>query len=458
MDIKLFLALLLGKIIYHSLKIFKTSGGTAAPGLFALKIDINLVSKISRRLQSGNVLISGTNGKTTTSRMISDFLSKKFNTIHNRQGSNLMRGIASSIISKSTLSGALKEDFGIWEVDEAVLPEAIGQIRPKIVVILNLFRDQLDRYGEVDSTRKKWLRSISDADKSTTFILNADDPQVASLVGKVKGKKILFGISGKVAENLLSKQDVADIRYCFICANKLIYKTLYFSHLGIYECSNCSLKRPDTSVTGLGITKGANFSTKFEIKIGKFTQKINLPLPGIYNVYNTLAASAVADQVGLRVNELPGKLKKFSAAFGRFQRINIDGKNVIILLIKNPTGANEVLSVLKNENIQTVLTCLNDRLADGTDVSWIWDTSWEIITGTKLNIFCSGTRAWDIALRLKYANMSNITVHKEISYSYNHALNKTNKNNTLIVLPTYTALLELQKHLEKSGATKWHKQ
>src|SRR3989344_1693010 len=450
MDLRLIAAILAGKLISVLLKL-TGSGATAAPGLYALKIDANLVKKITRCLPKGSIIISGTNGKTTTSRLAYEMLSSKHKVIHNRQGSNLLRGIASTLIKKSSLTGKVNAELGLWEIDEATLPEAIDNLLPKTIVLLNLFRDQLDRYGEVDTTRQKWQKSLTKLPK-TSLILNADDPGISFLSKFTKARIFYFGVNDTKI-NLPTIDHVADIKYCLNCSTKLIYKSLFSAHLGHYYCSNCDLKRPIPTVFATNLRFKQDFSTSALLTINHKPLTINYSLPGLYNVYNILAAAAVSSSFNVPSSVIKEKIKKFSAVFGRFQSVQIGKKSAVILLIKNPTGANEVLRILSTQNKLNLLVILNDKIADGKDVSWIWDTKWEALVSSVKNTSVSGIRAWDMATRLKYANfkLSKKNIYREISYSISDSLSKLSNNNTLIILPTYTALLETQKILHKIG-------
>ena len=471
MDLKLLLAIFTGKLIAVIIRILGKTGATSAPGLYTLKIDPHLVKKLSKQIQSGSIIISGTNGKTTTARLISTILSKKYNIIHNRSGSNLLRGIASTLISKSSLLGKFKSNLAIWEVDEAALPEAIENTSPKIIVLLNLFRDQLDRYGEVDAIRTKWQKSLSKLPASSTLIANADDPGISFLTKSFKGKTIFFGISDKQI-NLPKTANVADIRHCLNCQSNLKYTAILSAHMGHYSCANCHLQRPKPHVNASNLKFLKDFKSKVKFSIFNFQFSIEYNLPGLYNVYNVLAAFGVAKTAKLDLSIAKKAVHEFSAAFGRFQKIKINNKNIIIFLIKNPAGANEIIRILGQKDKLNLLLILNDNIADGRDVSWIWDTDWELLTSKTKKVQISGTRAWDLATRLKYAGyklgkndiyMGNHIPHKyrnkEIYYSIKQTLKKLNKKDTLLVLPTYTAMLEIQKSLNKMGAeTQWQNQ
>lgn len=457
MDFKLILAILVGKTI-EIINKHAGTGGTAAPGLYALKIEPDLVKKLTAKIKYGNIVISGTNGKTTTARITADILSSKFKIIHNRQGSNLLRGIASTLISSSSLSGIIPANLGIWEVDEATLPEAIENTKPKIIALLNLFRDQLDRYGEVDTTRAKWQKALLTLNQGSNLILNADDPGIAILAKEFKDRVIYFGIKDKKL-SLPQIAQVADVRHCLNCGAALNFQTTLSAHMGRYSCPNCDFKRPDLNISASNLKFNANFSTIAKLNVFSETLTVNYSLPGLYNVYNVLAATSITDTLKIDHTQIKEKIEEFSAAFGRFQSVSIRKRSVVIFLIKNPAGANEVLRTLSLRDNINILAILNDKIADGRDISWIWDTNWEILAKKTKSVSVSGVRAWDLATRLKYAGfvLSKNNIYREIYYSLEKSLAQLDTKDTLIVLPTYTAMLEIQKSIQKlGGLPKWH--
>lgn len=458
MDIKLTLAIVIGKLIVIATKLLG-SGATAAPGLYALKIDPDLVKKLAKKLQYGSIVISGTNGKTTTSRLTADILSTKFKIIHNRQGSNLLRGIASTLISHTSFPAKISSNLGIWEVDEATLPQAIEHTNPKTIALLDLFRDQLDRYGEVDTVRARWQKVLTQLPTSTTLILNADDPGVSYLANSFSGKVRYFGVEDKKLD-LVEISNVADIRNCLNCGANLNYSALLTAHMGHYLCPNCTFKRPTPQVLASNLKFNSDFSTECEFTVHSSKFKVKYQLPGLYNVYNVLAATAICDSQNIDQAKIAEKIESFPAAFGRFQSIKIGSKQILIFLIKNPAGANEVIRTIAKLERINLLTVLNDNIADGRDVSWIWDTNWEVLQRRIKSVNVSGTRAWDLATRLKYADikLSKNNVYENINYSVEQSISKLNNNDTLIILPTYTAMLEVQKFLKKGGARSWHQE
>ena len=458
-DIKLYFAILLGKIISYTIKIFR-GGATSAPGLYALKIDPLLIKKLSKQFKYGSILISGTNGKTTTSRITADILSSKYKIIHNRQGSNLIRGIASTLIQQSSFWGKINSNLGLWEIDEAVLPEAVYNLRPKFIALMNLFRDQLDRYGEIDHIREKWIKTIKSLKEDTQLVLNVDDPGISILAQYHKGKNIYFGINSKKI-NLPKILQVVDVKHCLMCGSSLIYSTFLSAHMGHYKCSKCNFKRKNPDFFAENPVFKTDFSTSFDLCNQSDHFQLNYSLPGLYNIYNVLGSIAIANILKINSQTIITKINNFTAAFGRFQKVRIKDKKIIIFLIKNPAGANEVIRTISIKKTINLLIILNDKIADGKDISWIWDTNWEMLSTKIKNIYLGGTRALDLAVRLKYSNinLSNKDIYKDINYSINNLISSLNNKDTLLILPTYTAMLEVQKALfNVDTKAKWHNQ
>jgi len=448
-DLKLTLAISTGKIISFLNKL-SGSGATAAPGLYALKIDPDLVKKLSSNNNLKSIVVSGTNGKTTTSRLIFEIIKSKQKIIHNRAGSNLLRGVASTLINNSSILGKVNADIAIWEADEAALLPISKDIKIDTLVLLNLFRDQLDRYGEIDTTRKKWIEVVTNLPKTSMLILNSDDPSTNYLAKFTKAKKIFFGVEADKI-NLPQIENVADVKYCINCSAKLIYQTLYSAHLGKYSCPNCDFGRTTPKIKATNLTFNHNFSTAATITFNDHQLTTDYNLPGLYNVYNVLAATSVATTYKVEDDQIKKAVNSFSAVFGRFQKATLNGCQITTFLIKNPAGANEVIRTIAIRPNLNILAILNDNIADGRDVSWIWDTNWEAFKGAQINV--SGTRAHDLALRLKYAGIET----KNVDVDIKSALATSTNSKSLIILPTYTAMLELQNY-QGGGESKWHKQ
>lgn len=452
LKIRFFIALLVAKLTSFLLKMINR-GATAAPGLYALKIDPSFLFTISKELKY-SIVVAGTNGKTTTTRIITSILKEAgIKYVHNRTGSNLTRGIASELINHFQE----KNLIGIWEADEAALPEIINLVKPKILILTNLFRDQLDRYGEIDSLLKKWQTALTQLKPDSLIICNADDPNLAYLTHKLKHKVIFYGIEA-ISLGSSKLAHAADALICPQCNNPLDYKMTFSSHLGIYNCPQCNFKKPtpDVSVTAANL---GSLHTKILIKDRKSVYQLTFNLPGVYNIYNALAAYALAKVINISNEKIIFGFKKFKPAFGRSEQIIYLDKQISIFLVKNPVGFNETLKILKlvSENQQIgLLFCLNDMHADSRDVSWIWDVDMKNLNNLKINnLIISGLRAEDMALRLKYSNNqinkypNKQIVEKNMTKAINMLLKGQEKQ--LYILPTYTAMLEVRKILYKGG-------
>ncbi len=432
------LLILVGKLLSAVSRIANMGSGSTWPGHIALSLNKNFIKDLlktkDKRLKT--ILIAGTNGKTTTSKLIRTILEKNdIRVVHNESGANLINGIASVLIQNSSVFGQINTEYAIFEIDENTLPLILKEINnPDYVIILNLFRDQLDRYGEVNSIATKWKKAIEQLSNKTVLILNADDPQIAYLGLHRQANPIpyrnrsydvvFFGLEdGKIAKD--KYQHASDSTYCPNCGKKLIYESIYFSHLGNWKCENCGLKHPSNSYS-----------------ISPF-----YPLHGVYNEYNTNAASLVAEEIGLSKQKIKDALQDFKPAFGRQEILNIDGKKVQIFLSKNPTGFNESLKTISTLNAKNLLLVLNDRIPDGRDVSWIWDVDFEDFSSQFKNIIVSGDRVFDIGLRLKYAEFKNFEIEENLEKAINNAIKQSRKNETLFILPTYSAMLEVRKIL-----------
>jgi UDP-N-acetylmuramyl tripeptide synthase len=435
--------------------ISQTSGrgsGTALPGLMAMKIEPNIISKLSEMLPKGVIVITGTNGKTTTAKMLAGILEGNgHKVLYNFSGSNLARGIASTLIENTNFWGTkINADIAIFEVDEATMPEIISQIRPSAILVTNLFRDQLDRYGEIDKTAAIIGQAIQMTPESK-IILNADDPLVASL-GTLNAKSFYFGLD--IAETTKSTGAI-DSRLCTKCGSELNFSPRYFGHLGNYACPKCNAARPKLnyriSKAKLEVLKTeAIFENSSKIKI-----KVNLP--GLYNLYNALAAASVASYFGVPDSIIAEALSEISSAFGRMENIKVNDKNIVLLLVKNPTGFTQSIETLTYDNkSKNLLLALNDNFADGTDVSWIWDAEIEMLKNQASQVVITGIRAEDLEVRLKYAdfNMESVALDKNLESALKTALDKTPSGDTLFIMPTYTAMLDIRRILAKQGLVK----
>jgi len=417
---------------------------SALPGLVAERLHSNILEHFGRQLSQGSVLVTGTNGKTTTTRMIAAALSSDEQTLLvNRSGSNLSRSLVSSFILASDWRGRVSADMAVFEVDEAAFPEVFEALKPKAVVILNLFRDQLDRYGELNTLASKLQQALKGT--KAKVVLNADDPLIAWL-GHDLPNATYFGLR-QASVKKLDHDYAADSTACPVCGRALIYQEIFYAHVGIYSCSKKHFKRPQPIVVG-STTRVTLNQSQTTLEIDGKTHQLNLELPGLYNVYNAMAAITMASQLGHDVTEIIKSVESSPAAFGRAETIRINDRQLQIFLVKNPTGFNQVIQAYGAEpKASPLLILVNDLIADGRDVSWLWDVAFEDMPESPV-VVVGGTRVYDLALRLKYAG-----VEAQAQASLNEAMKafveSIPEGGKGIVLPTYTAMLELRKELSK---------
>jgi UDP-N-acetylmuramyl tripeptide synthase len=426
-------------------------GGTTLPGRALLRLEPQALRRMGARLDRGTTLVSATNGKTTTAGMISAALRADGRCpVHNRAGSNMTWGVATALLEQ-------RGREGLFEVDEAWLSKVSAQLDPSVIVLGNLFRDQLDRYGEMEVLADDWARTVAARAGRTRFVFNADDPTIADLgrdeAGEPREGIAYFGIEDP-SQALPELQHAFDAKHCRRCGRPYAYERAFVGHLGHYSCPGCGARRPTPAIAATQIELRGMKGSSVTLRTPAGEMRLELPLPGLYNVYNALAAFAAAIELGVAPGRIASALDGMRAAFGRVETIEVAGKPLSILLIKNPAGANEVLRTLRLEAGEEGLDlwiALNDRIADGRDVSWVWDADFELLAGAVRRVVCSGTRAPEMALRLKYAGWpaNAIEVEGEIEASLDRALAAS--PGPLFALPTYTALLELRKLLSDRG-------
>jgi lipid II isoglutaminyl synthase (glutamine-hydrolysing) len=431
-------------------------GGTTLPGRVLLRLEPEAIARLGAGLTGGATVVSATNGKTTTAGMIAAILAAEGRPpVHNRAGSNMTWGVATALLEQHGSEG-------LFEVDEAWLPRVAQQLNPRLVVLGNLFRDQLDRYGEMEALAEDWAKTVAAAPAGTALALNADDPLIADLgrdpdTERPRDGVLYFGIEDH-SQALAELQHAFDAKHCRRCGHPYAYEVAFVGHLGHYSCPNCGAQRPrpDVAATRIELRGMEGSTTTIRVPGGEI--EVELPLPGLYNVYNALAAITAALALGVEAERVAAALGGMRAAFGRVETIPIGERRVSILLIKNPAGANEVLRTLKLEADGSagidLWIALNDRIADGRDVSWIWDADFEVLDRAVRRVTCAGTRAPEMALRLKYAGWpeESITVEPDIAASLDAAVAAS--PDRLFALPTYTALLELRKLLADRGLAK----
>jgi lipid II isoglutaminyl synthase (glutamine-hydrolysing) len=437
-------------------------GGTTLPGRLLLRLAPDAIERLGSGLDQGSTLISATNGKTTTAGMLAAAMAAAGRVpVHNRAGSNMAWGVATALLEQQGAEG-------LFEIDEAWLPRVAPQLYPRLIVLGNLFRDQLDRYGELETLADDWAALVESLAGSCEFALNADDPLIADLgrdqtdAGERRPGVTYFGIDDN-SQALPQIQHAHDAKHCRRCGHPYVYERSFVGHLGHYHCPNCGAHRPKPDVSATKIELEGMAGSRVHIETPEGPLDLHLPLPGLYNVYNALAALTAAMRLGVPAADATRGIEAMEAVFGRVETIEVGGRDLSILLIKNPAGANEVLRTLRLEASRNgdsggedgidLWIALNDNIADGRDVSWIWDADFELLEGAVRRVVCAGTRAPEMALRLKYAGVpaETIEVVGTVAESLDLALDGAAPGVRVFALPTYTALLELRNLLADRG-------
>jgi UDP-N-acetylmuramyl tripeptide synthase len=420
-------------------------GGTTLPGKLLWKLDPSAIDRLAERLPQGAVLVSATNGKTTTTAMAAEILRPRLAVAHNSSGANLVSGVASTLIARRNV------DLALLEVDEGALPEVVRRVHPKAILLANLFRDQLDRYGELELVAGRWRAAVATA-PDALLVVNGDDPQVGDLAcGRVAA--LVYGLDDpRHARPTL--QHAADSKYCLRCGTPYRYAAAYVGHLGDFRCPACGFARPALDVAAREIELHGLDGATFVLHAPAGHVRVEIGLPGLYNVYNALGAGALALALGVPLDEVAAGLGRAGAAFGRFERIAIGDRRALMLLIKNPAGANEAVRTLADAGGPRVaVVALNDEIADGRDVSWIWDVDFEPLLDGLETLVATGSRAAELALRFGYGGLDRrrIEVVPELDAALDRGLELTPAGGELTVLPTYTAMLALRRVVAARG-------
>lgn len=416
-------------------RLLHLGAASVLPGKIARRLQPKVLPLLFEQVRHGVILVVGTNGKTTTALLLRTILERQgWQVAHNASGANMINGLTTTLLENTNLLGQLDADYAILEVDENVLPLLLQSCQPQYILALNLFRDQLDRYGEIDTISRKWKSAITPLPAQTVVILNGDDPTLCYLGQQLPQQVLFFGLS-EPDTYLKEIPHAVDSTYCPRCGDPLDYEGMYLSHLGDYHCPNC------------GFTK-----SQLAVDSREWPQI----LLGTYNKYNTLAAGLVARQLGIEPAAINDTIADFRAPFGRAEELNINGRHVRILLSKNPVGMNETIRVVNQlqqaGKASTTLLVLNDQTADGTDVSWIWDVDTEALVELGGTIIVSGDRVYDLALRISYSQIDgkndlNLIVKENLTEAIATALKHTPVHETLHILPTYSAMLEVRQLL-----------
>lgn len=426
-------------------------GGTVIAGHLVPRLAPDALREVTHSLPNGSIVVSGTNGKTTTTRLLSHILlGAGLRPIHNRAGANLLSGLFSAVAQATDWQARPRGDIGLFEVDEATVPRALQHIQARVLLLHNIFRDQLDRYGEVHFVAGLWRDAASSLSAGSTLVLNADDPLVAALATQ---RTLTFGVDDpSVGDKVVPH--AADARLCPRCGAALEYDVVFYGHLGHYACPTGDYARPRPSVVATQIELFGDEGSNLTITTPDGVIRAHLRLPGLYNVYNALAAVAVCCAIGVRRDVVARGLETFTAAFGRLERIQVEDRQLFLALVKNPVGFTEVLrTILAPPGRRTLVIAINDLLADGTDVSWLWDVEFERLADRVNVAICSGLRAEDMAVRLKYAGVeqSRIRVENDLQRALESSLRSAEPSETIYVLPTYTAMLAMREILQRNG-------
>ncbi|MCG9968652.1 Mur ligase family protein [Pelotomaculum terephthalicicum JT] len=450
MKLKLFAAILAGKTVFW-LSRLRGNKGTSLPGLVARKFYGDSLRVLAAQVRKEIIVVSGTNGKTTTCNMIVGMLMDAgYDTIANREGANMITGVTTSFILSADMGGNIDCDYAVLEVDEASMPKVLAEVTPSVVVLTNFFRDQLDRYWELD----KIIRVIRDALstlKRATLVLNADDPLVSQFSDNKLLPSVFYGL-GKHQRCIKTNSQTREAKFCPYCGEQLIYDYFHYGQLGKYRCPNCYFERPDPFVEVLETVttkKGMECRLIYDNK----DVLLNIRARGLYNVYNAMAALSVGLRLGVDVDIVLESLGKYRTVTGRMESYVYHDKPAFLILVKNPTGFNEAIATLAAaEGAKDVFIAINDNEADGLDISWLWDVDFELLgeeSSSYLCFICSGQRGEEIALRLKYAGIppGKITIDRNIKTAIGNAL--SGRAGSTYLFTTYTALWPVHKIIKR---------
>lgn len=460
MTFRAFISVLTGKFLRFICRILRR-GGTAAPGRIALKICPDLLKILSENVFC--IVITGTNGKTTCTRIVEEGLHKAgFNCFANRSGANLIEGIATDFIVNSTLGGKCRFDYAVLETDEAATMQVCLQLQPKVIFVTNLFRDQVDRFGGVVNTRNCIRTGIKNA-PGAVLVLNADCPVSASLAEDVPNRAVFFGISSAAADKCGGK-GVTDLEGCIECGGEYEYDYVTFSHLGGYRCKSCETHRPypgfevtdilSQTLSGSAITASVQEPSADK----KVSLELNINLPAVYNIYNGIGSFAALVQSGVSFSDASSALAQFKCGFGRMERLNIGKKGGRMILVKNDAGCNQVLQFLCQAEEDFILAIyLNNNISDGVDISWLENTEFELLKECRVkHIFVSGMRTEEMYDRLIRAGISPEDITKQPDCeALIRALNESEEN--VFIIPTYTGMMEARSEIIRQcgGAEFW---
>lgn len=434
--VRFYISLILARLAYIAIKLRNKSSGTSFVGMLTLKICPNFLKFCKKYINKKVATVTGTNGKSTTSGLMAHILeTANQKVIHNLEGANMLTGIAN--VFALNIKPLKKYDYAVIESDEAYLTKLYDYMKSDYLVVTNLFRDQLDRYGELNTTAG-FIKNAIDKNPDLKLILNADDPIVATF-DRTK-YAVYYGFENVEYDCTYEHKSNApsEVFNC-TCAHPLEYSKQFFAQQGHYFCSKCGYKRPECNYPA--DVKVFNEHSIIKVKNKELEFEFTVNLAGLYNAYNALAAIAFAFELGLNQSEIQKALDTYKAIFGRTEKRVINGNPAVIQLIKNPTGASEVLKTVDlNSNI---VIAINDNYADGRDISWLWDSDFEQLKNAQKLVITSGIRANDMATRLKYAGIPQEKII--IEPNIKKAIDKATKDGKTTILPSYTALLSIKE-------------
>ncbi len=419
--------------------------GTDFPGQLARRIYPPILTALAGNINKEMIIVTGTNGKTTTSNMIAGILRENGSTyVHNQAGANMLTGITTAFIKATNIRGRRRFEYALLETDEANVPLLLNEVKASLLLITNFFRDQLDRYGELDYT----INLIKNAAQGSSLelILNADDPLQSDFADRTGRQCWYYGFDDTIYDESVSSGSLEG-RYCVFCGYELDYQRYHYAQLGQYRCSHCENRNPRCDYTG----------HQLEMNPGIRLRINDLPLQssyqGFYNAYNILAAVSMGLRLGINDEVMQQAIFHYQPQAGRMERFLIDGKPCLLVLVKNPTGLNQSLSMLQLDPARkSLFFALNDNAADGRDISWIWDADVEIMPQPQAKIqkvICSGQRSGDIALRIKYAGYDPGNIRIESSLQEGIALAVAEASEAAYILCTYTALFSCREIMLK---------
>lgn len=456
---RLALAISAGKLAGASGRFFRIGGGTSLPGVIARRIDPNVLRSVVGASRAKKIVITGSNGKTTTARMTAAFADSSGRRVsQNRTGSNMLQGVTSVAVNFADVFGRLDSDVLLFEIDEGTIPLAVPEIQPDVVVITNIFRDQLDRYGELYSVANALNTMLEKLPETSTILLNGNDPQVANFGLNAKAKRVFFGLETKEVGTPVPEQS-ADIIRCIHCGEDFVYEVAYMSHLGIYRCPNCGYTLPplDIAATSVTLSPDGEGPTQMTLRTPQGEMHLTIPLPGLHNVYNTAAAVGAALAAGFDMDKVQTGLSSIRPAFGRLEKIQAGDKAVYLTFVKNPTSFNLMLRLIaQHPGNKHLLLAASNTVVDGEDFAWLWDVELEEIADTISDAVCSGNKAEELAMRLKYAEVpvEKIQVVHDREAALDAALKQVESGGTLYIMCGYTPTHELRRIMQKRGWVK----